>query len=135
MEIDITEFFNNADPSYYSASAFELGQDAGRITWQNAKDSTKEYTFLDNQDKLDCFRDWIKSCGFSEAEAETVNDEELNALFIQWISGDIRELEDTANAIWDSVEFWEEIQQLQEQGTIAGNIFKGIDSKVYFGLY
>lgn len=133
MEIDITKFFNNADPSYYSASVFELGQDAGRITWQNAKDSTKEYTFLNNQDKLDCFRDWIKGCGFSEAE--TMNNEELNALFIQWISGDMRELEDIANAIWDSVEFWEEVEQLQQQGTISGNIFKGIDSKVYFGLY
>ena len=51
MDIDITEFFNNAEPFEYSASAAELGDNAGRITWQNACNA--EFALLNKEDEKD----------------------------------------------------------------------------------
>jgi hypothetical protein len=36
MEIDVTRIFREGAPDRYSASRAEIGQDAGRITWNNA---------------------------------------------------------------------------------------------------
>ena len=49
MNIDITTFFTEASPRDYSASAAELGQDAGRITWAHAIEDAPEYDHLDTQ--------------------------------------------------------------------------------------
>jgi hypothetical protein len=37
MELDITNFVRNAETHELSASRAELGNDAGKITWNNAK--------------------------------------------------------------------------------------------------
>ena len=42
MEIDITDFFKNAAPMDYSASAVEIGRDAGAHTWRAAMDDADD---------------------------------------------------------------------------------------------
>lgn len=90
MEIDITEFVKNDDPSYYSANVAELGPDAARITWRNAMAESAQGALLSTPEQLDALRQWAKGTGAWDAsERAAWSDEECNALFIQLVSGDI----------------------------------------------
>jgi hypothetical protein len=124
MEIKITDFFNFADPAEYSASRVELGDNAGAITWNAANNA--DFLLLDNADKLDAMRTWARaSGGWNDDEIAALNDTELNALFIQLISGDI--LEKGSHS-------WDEYAALSEAGTVSGCLFVGIDNDIYYYL-
>ncbi len=128
MEIDITEFFNNEDPYNYSASAFEMGDDVGRITWNNALNCP--ILLLDTEEKQEAFKEWVSGFGaWEDEEIQGWNEKETNALFIQFVSGEMREhdMDDYLPADFD----WQEYEAKEN----TGNIFKGIDDKIYFGLY
>lgn len=74
----------------YSASIMELGEDAAKITWENALDC--EIDFIDSEEKEKEARDYIREFGaWSEEEITSWSRKELNALIIQFISGDLRE--------------------------------------------
>lgn len=134
MEIDITDFFNNATPSYYSASVHELGPEVDRITWENAVDRADDLslhdTLLDTEEKRDAFRAFVRSSGgWSDTEIQAWDNIELEALFIQWISGDMRE----ANiAPPMSEEDWADYEQASSEGQVPSNIFRGTDGRIYF---
>jgi hypothetical protein len=129
MEIDITRFVNESTPSHYSASQAELGPDAGRITWDNAKDRAKEMHLLDTPEKLEAMRQFaLASGGWNEDEVSAWSDDELNALFIQWISGDIRELNELCGGDWS------ECAALAERGTVSGALFRADDGRVFYYL-
>ena len=130
MDINITKFFNEACPKDYSASVAEIGQDAGKSTWQAAMDDFDGYTILDSQDKIDSFKAYIVGFGaWDSEEIEGMNNQALNALCIQMISGDIREAGlDTQNPDW------EEYQADSEAGKVSGSIFKGDDGEVYYSI-
>ncbi len=133
MELNITEFFNNAAPKDYSASVAEIGNNAGAATWQAACDDAPDYNFLDTDEKRETFRTYVKGFGaWSEAEIAAWSDVELNALLIQFISGDIREVPDMNDASdWD----WELYQQYAEEGVIGGRMYGGpmsTDGQVYY---
>jgi hypothetical protein len=124
MEINITEFHNDANPAMYSASACELGDNAGAITWNAAKDA--DFNLLDNADKLDAMRAWAKSSGgWTEQEIAAWTDNELNALFIQLVSGDIRE---------KGADTWAEYWERSEAGQVSGALFEGTDGAIYYYL-
>src|SRR5881394_389204 len=90
MEINITSFVQNEDPFDYSASMAERGENSGRDTWNNAK--TKAPVLLDTPEKIEALRDYVKGFGsWDEEEIATWDDTECNALFVQLISGDMRE--------------------------------------------
>lgn len=98
-EIDITAFFvEDAAPRDYSASAAELGQDAGAITWRHALEDSEEdgeLFFLKDEESRAAFRDYVR--GFGAWEDEEINawdNRELNALFLQMVAGDIREADE-----------------------------------------
>jgi hypothetical protein len=92
MEINITRFFNEAAPMDYSASCAEIGMNAGRDTWNAAMEDAGDYKLLTNEDDLQEFRDYIKGFGaWNTEEIAAMSDQSLNALLIQFISGDIRE--------------------------------------------
>lgn len=117
MEINITQFYNDANPTTYSASVAELGQDAGRITWDNAMGAP---VLLDTPDKLEAMRAWARASGAWNAdEIAAWSDVELNALFIQLVSGDMREKDGMS---------WEEYQR------VSGALFEGIDGGIYYSL-
>jgi hypothetical protein len=128
MEIDVTTFFNEAAPMDYSASVAEIGNDAARSTWQAACDDSEDYPFLDSDEKREEFRHYVKGFGaWSEDEIAAWSNQELNALLIQMISGDIREADlDTENPDWDKY------QKDSEDGRISGRIFKGGNSRIYY---
>ena len=62
MELNITEFWNTADPFNYSASVAELGDNAGKITWNNARNA--DYQLLKTEDEREAFLDDLEIIGF-----------------------------------------------------------------------
>lgn len=129
MELNITKFFNEARPSCYSASAVEIGNDAGRITWENAVDAAEEYNLLDDDAKRNAFRKFAADFGaWSEEEIAAWTDAELNALLIQFISGDMRE------GGFDSGATWEEYEEAAQAGRVSSRLFRGDDGQVFFDL-
>lgn len=91
-EINITRFYNEAAPMDYSASIAEIGSDAGPSTWRAALDDAPNYNMLDTDDKREAFRTYVKSFGaWEDEEIAAWSDLDLNALFIQMVSGDMRE--------------------------------------------
>lgn len=125
MKIKITEFFQYADHFEYSASRMELGENAGKITWHNACNA--DFTMLDTEEKLQALRHFVKDFGaWDDKEIANWSNNECNALFIQFVSGDIRESGiNTENPDWQLYE--------QDQNN-SGRIFKGIDNEIYYIL-
>lgn len=129
-QINITRFYAEACPMDYSASVAEIGENAGRYTWQAAKDDAQEYNFLDTDEKRQAFRDWIKPYGaWDDSEIAAWDDTELNALFIQWIASDIRECLER-----DVDDIWANYQEMAETGTVPSNLYRDDDGQVYFSL-
>lgn len=128
MELNITKFFTEVAPMDYSASVAEIGQDAARSTWQAACDDSSDYPMLDTEEKREEFRRYVKGFGaWEEEEIRSWTDEELNALLIQMIAGDIREGDlDSDNPDWEKYE------KDSESGRVAGRIFKSADQIYYY---
>lgn len=125
MELDITEFFNEARPADYSASVAGLGEHAGEITWNRAVVAARRWNLLDTPDKQAAFRAYIRGFGaWSDAEVKGFSPVELNALLIQLSAAGIRE------AGLDSGTTWEEYNASEN----AGRLFQGIDGRVYYDL-
>ena len=121
MDINITSFFNNAAPMDYSASVAEIGRDAGLSTWQAANEDSPDYFMLDTDEKREAFRNHVKGFGaWSDEEIAAWSDVELNALFIQLVSGDMREA-----GLDEKPVDWEAYQEKAEEGNCSGNIYGG----------
>lgn len=132
MEIDITEFFRNAAPRDYSASVAEIGRDAGPITWGHACEDAPDYPILDTEEKREVFRAFVRSSGgWTDEEIRAWSDNELSALLIQWISGDMRECEIGPNST-DAE--WQEYERLAMEGVCPSRLFRGSNGRVYFDI-
>jgi hypothetical protein len=130
MEIEITSLIEMHAPGL-SASRMELGDNAGKITWQAAKEQAEETPLLDTPEKLDAMRDFARaSGGWDTEEVATWDAEEVNALFLQWIAGDVRELGADTLAGID----WAEAEEMQRGGQASSNIYQGDNGKLYFYL-
>lgn len=131
MEINITRFFNEADPCNYSASRMELGDNAGRITWNNAVSDSPEYMFVTAENREE-FESHFRAYGaWSEEEIAAWSDQELNALFLQDVSAEIREFNDMAEGDWQE---WE---ALCHACTCSGRLYGGglsVDGEIYFQI-
>jgi hypothetical protein len=130
MEIDITRFFNEAAPMDYSASQAEIGANAGPDTWRACVEASPDWMYLDTEDKRQAWRTWAReSGGWNADEIAAWTHTELNALFIQWVAGDMRQMGiDRPGQSLD----WEQVEQYQHAGRMPSNIFKGDDGHVYF---
>jgi hypothetical protein len=127
MEIDITDFFTTEYPGDYSNSVANLGQDAAKITWHAAMEC--EHSLIDTDDKRAALRAHVAEFGaWDSEEIADWTDNECNALFIQLVSGDMREA--CQSDEWD----WEEYQEAVESGQASGNLFRGDDGRVYYYL-
>jgi hypothetical protein len=128
MELNITDFFNMANPSYYSASAAELGENAGRITWENAIDGASQWpNWLNTDDKRDEFRAYVRTFGaWTDEEIAAWSDVELIALLIQLISGDIRE-----SGLHDG-ESWADYEKAAQAGRVSGNIGRADNGEIFY---
>ena len=130
MEIDITDFFNGAEPSDFFASRMEKGDNAGAETWAAAKKEGETSPLLKTPDEIDALRSYVKDFGaWSDEEISAWDAVECNALFIQLVSGDIRETGMFAGESFD----WEEYERGAERGNWGGNLFRSAD-RVYYSL-
>ena len=131
MELNITDFFNNAVPSDYSASNAEMGnKSAGAYTWRSAQEACSTWLLLDTTKKRQAFKEHID--GFGAWEPEEVvhwSNTELNALCIQMISGDMRDYSDDTST-WD----WAKYESMCEEGNCSGSLYRGDDNQVYYYL-
>ncbi len=70
-------------------------------------------------------RAWLKDFGaWDEDEIAAWSDTELNALVVQFIAGDIREM--------DMFDTTEEYQEACERGTCSGRLYPGRNGEWYF---
>lgn len=127
-EINITEFFNVGTFIDYSASVAEIGTNAGPETWNNASEAVEDHEMLKTDEQRQAMRDWAESSGgWDDDEIAAWSDTELNALFIQLVSGDIRECS------LEQVD-WEAYEKECEAGNAKGCIFRGDDGQIYYEL-
>ncbi len=132
MEVNITHFFNTAAPMDYSASVAEIGNDAGSATWAAACEDSPDNMMLDTEDKREAFKDHIRGFGaWSYEEMATWTEIELNALFMQLISGDMREADIGPESTADD---WIAYEERAHAGQCGGNIFRATDGEVYYSL-
>ena len=115
-----------------SHSIAEGGENAGQNTWNAAKkQALNSPPLLNTPEKLQAMRDFAReSGGWNREEIAAWSENELNALFLQWIAGDVREL--GADSL-DEID-WEEAEEMKGEGQAPSNIFKGDDGKIYFYL-
>jgi len=91
MEINITSLMA-VNQFKRSHSRAEGGQNAGPETWRASLEAAKETVLLDTEEKLEAMRDFAKSSGgWTREEIAAWSAQEINALFLQWIAGDVRE--------------------------------------------
>ena len=132
MEININKYFENElCPSDFSASVVEMGQDAGVLTWSYPNEEAQDTILLTTFEQFAEFIDHVESMGMDFSEDEKpMTGIELNALFIQLISGNIRESEGLSEYPIN----WDLYEEEANYGQISSNIFKGTDSNIYYYL-
>lgn len=129
-EVDVTEFFNSTCARDYSASVAEIGENAGPITWRNAMGaSASAWLLLRDDETRDQFKRYIHGFGaWSDDEVAAWSDVELNALFIQFVAGDIRE------AGLDRGVSWAEYQEDARVGTVSGRLWRDDDGRIFYDI-
>ena len=125
MEIKITAIVNSISPINYSASAAELGLNAGETTWGNATKDANELLAGDAFDR-EAYISFFKDFGaWSVEELNNMTDCDIKAMMLQYIAGDMREGDITSNMTADE---WAEYESSEN----AGRIFLGVDGEIYF---
>lgn len=133
MEIDITTFLAQADPFEFSASRAERGQNAGPETWRNALNEAASAPLLATEAELRALRDHVQAMGFSE-DVQAYGAQECNALFIQLISGDLREAQSLVSGDGPAGIDWRKYERLASKGTIGGTLFATDEGRVFYTL-
>lgn len=128
MELDVTHMLDDCDEMpFLSNSIAELGPDAGKITWDNSVEYAKRRPLLITEDDKFEARRWLRGFGAWDAEEIAAwSEDELNALVVQFIAGNIREMEH-----FDSEE---EYFEAEREGHVSGGLSKGDDGRWYFYL-
>jgi hypothetical protein len=131
-EIDCTPLFASPgfDPWDCSNSVANLGQNAGKLTWQASQSHAPALVLTEEQKEE--FRDFVRSSGgWTREEIAAWSDTELTALCVQWISGDIRngfgdDLPDDP-AEWD----WADYKEQAERGAVSSTLYPH-DGKLFW---
>lgn len=131
-QINITRLIEDADPFDFSHSAAEGGKNAGAETWA-AANAEAEARPLEIEDR-EGVRDFFRGFGaWSDDEIAAWSDAELDALVLQYASGDLRELQALCPGDGFAGIDWKEAKELSSAGTIGGNIFEA-DGALYIYL-
>ena len=122
-------------PFDLSNNRLTLGDNAGQLTWQASKDCASDDetpNLLNSEEKREAFRGFVRaSGGWKREEIKAWNNNELYALFLQWVAGDIREAFDDASPDeWD----WEAYEEQAQAGQVSSNLFKADDGRVFFSV-
>lgn len=134
MNIDITQFTKEAAPRDYSASVMEIGADAGPATWRAACEDAADYgPMLSTPDQLEAMRDHARGFGaWDDDEIAAWSDNELNALFIQLVAGDIREADFNNDPFTE--EWWPAYGEAASAGQVTGNFWRDDSGAIFYSL-
>lgn len=140
MEININQLVSSRAFTF-SHSAHEGGENAGRNTWNAAKQAAASAPILRSEEELEAMRGWARSSGGWEREEIAAWDaDELNALFLQLVSAETRE------AGWDSLDEaqwtddgeligrFHDVPEEEWKRAECSNVFRGTDGNLYFYL-
>lgn len=132
MEIDCTWLLDE-DCGQLSGSIAELGNNAGRITWNNAMQAAESAWPDMTAEQIQSLKDYFGEIGaWDDEEREAWSDTETKALLIQMIAGDIREAE---SCCWDDDKDgidWEQYNLKAENGRLCGRMYLGDDGRCYY---
>ncbi len=129
MELNITAYStNDLTPKDFSASRAEIGDNAGRDTWNAAMEESEDLTLLKTSEEIEALKADVISMGMEEEEIQALSNQETNALFLQVISGDIREC---SEYLEQSPIDWEGYEKEENKG---GRLYQGIDNEIYYYL-
>lgn len=129
MEINVTKLVNEDNAPMLSGSVFELGEDAGRITWNNSKDYAASNGLL-TLDQIEPMKEYFRGFGaWSKEEIAAWTEIEVQALFVQEVASNIREME--------SFDTYEDYQAAVEKfkGQASGNLFKSENEWFFYAGY
>jgi hypothetical protein len=130
MYINITSLLE-LDCFDLSHSRAEGGENAGQNTWNASKAQANKTPLLDTEEKLEAMREFARSSGgWTREEIAAWNAEEINALFLQWVAGDVREA--GADSL-DGID-WEEYEKMATEGRVSSNLSRGDDGQISFYL-
>jgi len=136
MEINITKNVTQDTfiPWEMSNSVANMGRDAGRVTWENAKHQAEvEPLVLTTDEEKQAFRDYVQTFGaWDHDEIIGWDDVELRALFWQLVAGDIRDgfgddLPTDPNE-WN----WIRYQKDSEAGRCSSRLFLSDDGELFY---
>jgi hypothetical protein len=131
LEIEITKLVHSADDMIaYSASVFEAGENAGQRTWGAALASAAESPLipLDDSEKIGELREYLAEFGaWSEQELADMSPTEVNALALQFIAGDIREMS-------ENFETQAEYEAACDSGQASGRIYQSDSGEWFYYL-
>ena len=132
-EIDITAFCLNANPFEFSASRAERGDNAGPETWRNALAEAERAPLLSTEEHLEAMRRFVReSGGWNDREVAAMSAQELNALLVQWISGDLREA-DYDESFPDEFD-WSDYEERCRRGECLGRFYRADDGRIFYSL-
>ena len=130
MEINITDFFYTGQVHLYSASKVELGENAGKVTWNNSLAYANKHRMLDTEDQLEAFKQFVKDTGgWTQEEISHWTNHELNALFVQFVAGDIREA-----GLDEHLPDWDAYYRAAGAGLVSSRMFKADDNQVFYDI-
>ena len=93
-EINITKIVIEAKHGIYSGSAFELGDNAGRFTWNNCLRDFNIWLELTDSEILEARDHFAEYGAWDRKEIDAWSRDEVSALVFQEINACIRELEE-----------------------------------------
>ncbi len=127
IELDISRIVQGLVPENYFASVAEKGENAGKETWNNAKSEVEKNILIED---IEFLRHYFYSFGaWEKPELEEMTEIELNAILLQMISLEIRELPLNDDGEID----FDKYKQGIEEGCYSGMIFEH-KGKIYILL-
>jgi hypothetical protein len=131
-EINVTRLVTENDLFEFSASRMERGNNAGAETWANAKAEAADNPILSDE-VLPDFRDYVRGFGaWDREEIEAWSSIECNALFVQMVSGDMREAEALCPGDGPGGVDWNEYERLSHEGRVSGRVYASGDAVFYY---
>ena len=126
MEIDVTHMVEDCDEMpMLSGSRAELGENAGKLTWNNSIAYGNAKPLLASDADREAAREHFAEYGaWSDEEIAAWSDADLQGLMVQEVAAAIREMEG-----YDSNE---EFEKACEEGQCSGRLGKGDNGRWYF---
>ncbi len=136
LELNVTAFVTSANPRDFSGSIATHGKNAAKETYGAALEEAGESPLVSDPKDLEQVRAWLKAFGAWEPEEIAAwSPVELNALLIQYISGDLNEAQTLHPGDGPGGIDWDSYREDQESGRCSSMLFLAAGDKVYASIY